>query len=486
MNTIIRRSSIAVILLASATLARGEETVLFNGKDLEGWSFHVDDEEKEKDVTRNWIVQDGLLVSTGASTNYLMHKTAFENYELTLEWRSMKARNGLIIGGVGSVLIHTSPEEGAFGYPKSVEISLRRMGHVFLRGIDIRTTKNEDWVFRAPDVADDAEHDLGEWNQLKLICRDKHLTVFVNGTPVNQIDKLNRTKGSVAIRATRGAPLYYRNIKVQPLTAAVEKTEQAAAAKLAEIKAAVEAKEAARVAQQKAEELKEKARQDALDKLWVKIDVKPSIEFKPDALQLPFPADAKEFDFQATFGDIRLKSATSMETLSKFFRTEMARRGWEEADKKRDERSVTVNFKHGAAKVKMYLSKQRDGSTNVSLDTDGLSFDGSSDPAKLAALGIPQPPAYLALQKEFKLPEDAQGLKYDSGNRCLFKCSLKLQESFDNFSGQLKAKGYRETRRPIKSDNRRYTEFGKGRVKVSVNVFEDNVGSRVILTYESR
>ncbi len=173
----------------------------------------------------------------------------------------------------------------------------------------------------------------------------------------------------------------------------------------------------------------------------------------------------------------------ALPALAKFYRTEMARRGWQEVEKERDEDSIEVTFKHGEAQVELSLDQDSDG-VDVSLDCRGLSFAGTNDPAGLVALGLPQPRSYVFLQQEFDLPADIRDLQFDSGNRCLFKSGLGLQEAFDLLTRQLRTKGYRETRRPIVSKDRRYTEFAKGRVEVSVNVFSHEGGSRAVLTYE--
>jgi 3-keto-disaccharide hydrolase len=62
---------------------------------------------------------------------------------------------------------------------------------------------------------------MEEWNHLRVICNGNRLTAFVNGTPVNQVDGVKRTKGAIAIKSIPGcfqAPAYYRNIRIQPLS----------------------------------------------------------------------------------------------------------------------------------------------------------------------------------------------------------------------------------------------------------------------------
>ncbi len=489
MNKIIQSISLALVLVASTTCAFAEDTMLFNGKDLKGWTFQVSKgENKPKPVQESWVVQKGLLISTGACTGFLKHEVEFENYVLTLEWRSMKPkRNGLSVGGSGSVFVHTSDEMGSFHSPKSVEISLfNDTGSVYFR--DVKPFSKKKWAFRAPDFADDAEKEMGEWNQTKLICRGNRLTVFVNGTPVNQMDGLNLTKGAIALKSQRGAfqaPSYYRNIRVQPLSSASVKDEKTATTKLAKFKALVAKQEAAEEAKRGEKERRGKTHAEKFARQWATIKVPQEIDFTTDARKLPFPADTRELEFKAKFGDIELKSSLSLAVLSKFYRTQMAKRGWKEVKKKRDKDSVEVTFKHGQAEVELSLDKESDG-VEISLDCRGLSFKGTNDPAGLVALGISQPRAYVFLQKEIKLPSDIRDLEFDGGNRCLFKSGLGLQKAFDEIGKQLRAKGYKETRRPIVSKNRRYTEFAKGRIELSVNIFSNDGGSRAILTYEEK
>lgn len=466
-----------------------QEVLLFNGRNLDGWQFEPEprgeNKERKLRVGDVWSVKEGLLISNGSAAGFLRHAGQYENYELTLEWRSMKVNaNGVAVSGSGSVLVNASKEMGAFGQPKSIEIGVfSDTGSVYFR--DVKPFSDKKWAFRAPDFADDVTKDLDEWNHLKVISRGDRITVFVNGTPVNQVDGVQQKKGSIILKSKQSlfrTPAFYRNIRLRPLAAKPGDTEMRAQAKLAEFKAREQQEEKAREAERLAEQKREQMEEEKSARMWTKIDVPAEIDFSDDVLKLPFPKDAKDFEFKAAFGDVVLKSRLSMAEVSKFYRTEMARRGWKETDKDRDEDSLEVTFTHGKAKVEMDLDQESDG-TEIRLDCRGLSFAGTSDPAALAKLGIQQPAAYLALQKAFRLPGKVFDLEYSSNNRCLFKTDLELQKTYDNLTGQLRSAGYRETRRPIVSSNRRYSEFAKGRARVSVNVFSHQKGARAILTY---
>lgn len=207
-------------------------------------------------------------------------------------------------------------------------------------------------------------------------------------------------------------------------------------------------------------------------------------EFSAEATALPFPPDARDLEFVAWPGDIKYNSQSPLKSLAAFYLKEMAGRGWkhDESAAAIDDDSIKLTFKHDATKVELDL-RQSSKEVRVSLDCQNLKFTGTGDPANLAAAGIPAPRATLFLQKELPLPAGAVDLQY-TGEGCTFKSSLTLPEAFDHFLRLVPGKGFRESRRPIITDSRRYTEFSKGSAQLSVNVFTHAVGSRIVLTFK--
>ncbi|MEX2138609.1 MAG: hypothetical protein WD894_05070 [Pirellulales bacterium] len=206
-------------------------------------------------------------------------------------------------------------------------------------------------------------------------------------------------------------------------------------------------------------------------------------EFSAEVTALPFPPDARELEFVAWAEDINYKSQSPLKSLAAFYLKEMAARGWEhdESAAEIDEDSIELTFKHGGSKVELDLS-QWSKEVHISLDCENLEFTGTDDPAKLAAAGIPVPRAARFLQKELPLPAGVVDLRY-TGDGSTFKSSLTLPQAFAYFMRLVPGKGFRESRRPIITETRRYTEFRKGAAELSVNVFSDDVGSRIVLTY---
>ena len=480
------------IAFCSATLSYAEEITLFNGKDLNAWTLDTRVKNNGKRITKDdvFIVQDGILICRGGlSIGSLRHEGNFAaDYELSLEWRW-----GPSIASGADISIHAEKEGDEYGRRKEILVSLSvdEAGGIVYRGTSRFDTRRE----RQTDA--DLEKDMGQWNHLRIICREKMITVIENGQPVNQVLDAPLSQGGIGL-GVAPVPIFYRNIKlIRPLGTEHKRAEDAAkplaaawAKTVARKKAEEHKREKARLAKQKREE-ERKARivaernsviqslRDAVAK-----DNNVEVAAKLDVKALPYPPDAREIDFNVTAGMIDFESGSSLKALAAFYLREMAKRGWIENEDKAtmEEDSVELVFEAADATFELELD-QRSDYVDVSIDTDEVEFEGTNDPGSLAALGIPQPRKALLLQKEIPIPKDVRRLSFDDDG-CMFFSNMKLKEAFAHFGNLIRKKGYRESRRPIISKTRNYTEFKRGRVELSVNIFTDPGGTRIILEYD--
>lgn len=190
-----------------------ESVELFNGKDLSGWTYHLDKPGvKMQDV---WSMKDGVLRCSGKPAGYLLtKKNDFENYVLDLEWRWPEK------GGNNGVLVHVT-EPGALGvWPKCLEVQLadQNAGDFWVIGTTIEIEKPEGRIEdrRHINLSDGDEKPLGKWNHMQIVCRGDEVVVKVNGKVVNHATKLSQSKGAIALQS-EGTPIEYRNIKLTPL-----------------------------------------------------------------------------------------------------------------------------------------------------------------------------------------------------------------------------------------------------------------------------
>ena len=205
-----------------------------------------------------------------------------------------------------------------------------------------------------------------------------------------------------------------------------------------------------------------------------------------DVKALPFPPDVTDLEFDPVFKGVKFSSRSSLFSLAAFYRSGMVSRGWTEVeeDAEQDEDSIDMTFVRDGAHIEMKLYQYSDDVVRVSMDADGFGWEGTNDPAELVAAGIPQPRSYLYLQKNVALPDAIRDLRYRR-DECFFKSDMTHQQSFDYFMKTITELGFKESRRPIITDDRRYTEFEQGLIKLSINIFAEEIGSRTTVEYKN-
>lgn len=237
---------------------------LFDGKSLDGFYTWMEDT-KYEDPRRVFRVTDGMLHITGDGWGGILTKKQYHSYHLVLEfrwgertWQDRKDRardSGLLIhsvgidggfqgkwmpaievqiieGGVGDFLL----VGGNYGDGNAVPISLTcqsnrdRDGEVIWDEGGKRETFNREyarrinWYGRDPDWRDvkgfrgqdDVESPTGRWTRMDVICDGGRVTVYVNGTKVNEGFDSFPTQGRIQIQAEL-AELFIRRLELWPV-----------------------------------------------------------------------------------------------------------------------------------------------------------------------------------------------------------------------------------------------------------------------------
>jgi hypothetical protein len=200
--------------VVGATSHAEEKTIdLFNGRDLDGWTYHLDDPKVKMEGV--WSVKDGVLACKGRPVGYLLtKKNDYENYVLTLQWRWPGK------GGNNGVLVHVT-KPGALGvWPRCLEVQLGSgdAGDFWVIGttLDMPNIEKRKSDRRHLNLTDNSEKPLGEWNTMEITCRGDAISVKINGELVNEATKLSQSKGAIALQS-EGTPIEFRNIKLRPL-----------------------------------------------------------------------------------------------------------------------------------------------------------------------------------------------------------------------------------------------------------------------------
>ncbi|SKB83714.1 protein of unknown function [Salegentibacter holothuriorum] len=212
------------------TSLEGSWQNLLNGENLENWkAFNADS------ISDQWQVKDGVLAFTPAegkreSTENLISKNSYTNFELSLEWKISEAGNSGIMWGV------QESEEFSEPYLTGPEIQiLDNKLHPDAKNGPIRQAGA---LYDMMPPSEDKSRNAGEWN--KTVIRINHKTnkgsVRLNGTLITEFpvhgeewsklvenskfkdweDFGKSREGHIALQ-DHGNKVWFRNIKIKDL-----------------------------------------------------------------------------------------------------------------------------------------------------------------------------------------------------------------------------------------------------------------------------
>jgi hypothetical protein len=231
---------------------------LFNGRNFDGWYTFLKDRGRNNDPKKVFTVQDGVIRISGEEWGCITTKKEYENYKLTVEFkwggqtfgdRASKARdNGILLhstgadggysgtwmhsiecqiieGGTGDFLVVGDGSE-RFALTAPVAPEKQAKAYVFQPGGQPATIHGGrvNWYGRDPDWKDelgfrgarDVEKPTGEWNQMECIAAGGAISIFLNGTLVNQATQVKPAKGRIQIQS-EGAEMFVRKVELTPL-----------------------------------------------------------------------------------------------------------------------------------------------------------------------------------------------------------------------------------------------------------------------------
>lgn len=204
--------ALCAALLMPVTRA-AETQALFDGKSLDGWTFDaIDPKVKPQDI---WSVSEGLLVCKGRPPGVIRTgKSDYSNYELTVEWRWAPGGKP----GNSGVLVHASKPREMFVWPKSIEVQLGsgNAGDFWTIGEKLAVPNTTPLGRRWMKRQESAEKPPGEWNTMRVRCEGDKLTVWVNGTLMNEAAGLSAKQGAICLQS-EGGEIHFRKVELKPL-----------------------------------------------------------------------------------------------------------------------------------------------------------------------------------------------------------------------------------------------------------------------------
>ncbi|MBW6535760.1 MAG: DUF1080 domain-containing protein [Mariniphaga sp.] len=190
-----------VFLSASVFAGNGDWKSLFNGKNLDGWKIHG---------TEKWYVENGLLVCESGPDEeygYLSTEKYYDDFELEVEFLQEADGN--------SGVFFRSTFEGTrvSGWQVEVAPPNHDTGGIY-------ESYGRGWLVQIPDEKENILK-MGEWNKLKIRAVGGHVTTWLNGQQMADIndEKIAEGKGSIALQIHDGGGIKvkWRNLNVREL-----------------------------------------------------------------------------------------------------------------------------------------------------------------------------------------------------------------------------------------------------------------------------
>lgn len=235
----VRHRLVLLLAASAAACATPAPPKLWNGLTLRSWHTDVPEADKNPMIAPSFMVRDGHLLSLGNPQGHLISDQSYANYRLTVEWRWPEK------AGNCGILVHCSKPRRLYGmFPQSIECQLESGNagdfwcigeNIAVPDMEARRGPKEKWggdegqARRVKNLTDGSEKPLGEWNHMVIECRERTITVWVNGDLVNQGSECTADHGQIAIQA-EGTPCEFRRLDLELLQMPekAEKAEKAA------------------------------------------------------------------------------------------------------------------------------------------------------------------------------------------------------------------------------------------------------------------
>jgi hypothetical protein len=189
-----------------------EAAMLFNGRDLTGWTLVASVAKDIHAVCR--VTPDGVLAATGKPVGYLLADGTYADYRLHAEWRwtstNPQSNSGFLVHvSSGPIDRHTWP------LCLQIQTKVGRAGDLIpMAGFAFAElppgAKQTDRTQPA------SERPLGQWNICEIICRGDTVECTINGVMQNRATGCSRRSGRIAIQL-EGYPFELRNVRLEPL-----------------------------------------------------------------------------------------------------------------------------------------------------------------------------------------------------------------------------------------------------------------------------
>lgn len=211
------KNTLLLLLLLTISLSgfSQKKQLLFNGKNLDGWTIFCSD--SKINPSTYFYVKDGVIETVGVPLGYLRTKKEFSNYQLHVEWRWPENPTN------SGIFVHVNGPDKMLPAHYQYQLKAGDAGDIVLHGVG-ETVTVRDTVFTSTEkvkplirkLKPSSEKKPGEWNSADITCKGNTVTFKVNGVAQNVATKCSLTKGAIGLQA-EGSKIQFRNLWVEDL-----------------------------------------------------------------------------------------------------------------------------------------------------------------------------------------------------------------------------------------------------------------------------
>ncbi|MDX9908968.1 MAG: DUF1080 domain-containing protein [Mariniphaga sp.] len=191
-------TALMAVLLISCS---GKWEDLFNGKDLTGWTIHG---------TEKWYVEDGLLICESGPDKeygYLSTEKFYDDFEMEAEFLQEADGNS------GIFFRSTFDGTKVSGWQVEVAPPYHDTGGIY-------ESYGRGWLAQIPDEKEEILQ-MGEWNKMRIRVVGGHVTTWLNGHEMVDLEdeKIAEGKGAIALQIHSGGGIRvkWRNLRIKVL-----------------------------------------------------------------------------------------------------------------------------------------------------------------------------------------------------------------------------------------------------------------------------
>lgn len=191
-------TALMAVLLISCS---GKWEDLFNGKDLTGWIIRG---------TEKWYVEDGLLICESGPDKeygYLSTEKFYDDFEMEAEFLQEADGNS------GIFFRSTFDGTKVSGWQVEVAPPYHDTGGIY-------ESYGRGWLAQIPDEKEEILQ-MGEWNKMRIRVVGGHVTTWLNGHEMVDLEdeKIAEGKGAIALQIHSGGGIRvkWRNLRIKVL-----------------------------------------------------------------------------------------------------------------------------------------------------------------------------------------------------------------------------------------------------------------------------